>query len=148
MRLYISQYALGCPHMAGLSWLTPSTLYWEFHFYSVSQKAFRLRQRYSCRPAVDINNNLSWQWFTAHALKLYIAPDAAVKLYKSRDIDDEICHAQQVNRSDYGENASFWCFAVHSDWQYTQNKTIHLRLMLNTMLQMSVYSLQLELAGQ
>lgn len=47
----------------------------------------------------DIYNNL-WQWFTAHALKMYIAPDAAVELYNNnQDISDEICHAEQVNRS-------------------------------------------------
>ncbi len=154
MRLYITQCTLGCPHMAGLRWLTPGTVYWEFHFCRGSQKAFRHRQQYGWPPySWHLQQPLIWQWFTAHALKMHIAPDAAVELYNNnQDINDEICHAEQVNRSKleglWG-NVSFWCFALHLDWKFTQNKISFeiaqdLRRMSNTMLQMPVYSLRLE----
>ena len=90
----------GCPHMAGL---TPSTVYWEFHFSSGSQNPFRHRQRYSWPPYIwHLQQALIWQWFTAHALKIYIAPDAAMEQYNnnnSQDVNDGICPAEQVNRS-------------------------------------------------
>lgn len=61
-------------HMAGFSELNPSTVYWEFHFCSDSKKAFRHRQRHSWPPySWHLPQSLIWQWFTAHAWKMYIA---------------------------------------------------------------------------
>lgn len=99
-RPYISQCTLGCPHMA-VSW-PPAQFTREFHFCSSSQKALRHRRRCSCPPrGWHLQRALIWRWFTAHVLKIYIEPDAAVELYINNDwdINNEICLAEWVKRS-------------------------------------------------
>ena len=82
MRPYVSQCTLRCPHMARLSWLTPpAQSTGSFTSTAVPKKPFRYRQP-SSWPTYSwhLQQPLFWQWFTAHTVKMYILPDAAVEL--------------------------------------------------------------------